>query len=649
MKHLLVFASVPLLLTPIVCAQVESVPHAPATAAEPANRELVLPDIPGLTPKAHLALMEILAVEAKILELTLPIDAAGQPITDKEVYAAKLNDPDGPFQAYMQFQRMRFDLHGGPPPPDRFVADLIRFDAGYQAAKALITPDEPWDANELLGLLSTDYFLADPLWNTPDALEYQASGARVGGLAPLTNEGALGFLFWGVLRQDEYWIKAQERPGDNKESLIATLLVRGVESPLLGDIVMRALEFPMLPPDEEHQATCTGLGIAGPLEDLRDKVGFTETHEELLAADLDLIPLFAALSKTDELSETVESGQAIEAEAAIASHLKFWLPEMLARVRQELYPLGASEKMRHSPSQAEREAYWRRVFATYGFVVGREMVLEELGLIMDSQDQHQNTPRINELLLLREAGLLTEEQAEELQTKLIERDNDRNELIKVCMGVMAGSGVMEHHELLLQTLTQDVQEIIGGITPPVLENLMKPAWMRIGLARQPLNLVAVRDEFMGARSDLPYDAFVTLLNGAAIHDFPGARELHREIVTTGTPRQVAAAMTHIDWMPKEEFAQVAHRSLEMFDAKETNWRDRIHLVASIISAVAHREDRDEARAHFMELVESKRFVADGPQSFVSAISYKAEDYIRALLSPEEIAQLQAAGKLDLDL
>ena len=47
MKHLLVFASVPLLLTPIVCAQVESVPHAPATAAEPANRELVLPDIPG--------------------------------------------------------------------------------------------------------------------------------------------------------------------------------------------------------------------------------------------------------------------------------------------------------------------------------------------------------------------------------------------------------------------------------------------------------------------------------------------------------------------------------------------------------------------------------------------------------------------------
>ena len=75
--------------------------------------------------------------------------------------------------------------------------------------------------------------------------------------------------------------------------------MRGVESPLLGDIVMRALEFPMLPPDEEHQATCTGLGIAVPLEDLRDKVGFTETHEELLAADLDLIPLFAALSKTD--------------------------------------------------------------------------------------------------------------------------------------------------------------------------------------------------------------------------------------------------------------------------------------------------------------------------------------------------------------
>ena len=31
----------------------------------------------------------------------------------------------------------------------------------------------------------------------------------LGGLAPLTNEGALGFLFWGVLRQDEYWIKAQ--------------------------------------------------------------------------------------------------------------------------------------------------------------------------------------------------------------------------------------------------------------------------------------------------------------------------------------------------------------------------------------------------------------------------------------------------------
>lgn len=630
----------PMMILPTLALALLQGPHppaAPAAAQEPdaaAERTLVLPDIEGLTPELHTALLSILEEDARLLDLSKPIDAEGRPITDPKVYEAHLADPDGPLQRYLQAGLERFDLRGTTPPSDRYTAELLRFDAGRRAAEQLLADDPDWDATELFVLLDAPFLSADPLWLSEEADLYHMEAQRQGRLAPLTNAGALGYLLWGSLRLDAYWAD-EER---DKEAFIAELLQRGFEHPLWASLADRALEPPTLAPRDELQESRPGRGASGPLVALRGKVGFTTAHEELLTADLELYELLVRALRMPDPGE-------IEVELPLP-HVEFWLPEMLSRVRTELYPLGASDLMRRSPFLSERKHYWNNVFATYGFIAGRQLVLEELELIMSAEDTHPATPRIDELLLAKESRELTAQEQEELSKLVLERDSDRNDVIQTCLYALATFGAQDHHELLLGTLVSDVPEILSDLHPFVRDRLIQGGWSAMAMVSQPANMQVAREQFDGLRSDLPNQAITSMVTNSALFEYPGFEDFVHEAIHKAPTEPAAQALAHTKWMPAKDLEATQDEFLDKYDDPSTPPREQAAIAGGIVNSMMGRDDPKEAREFLMRLIDDGRFRnLDDPRSIARRLSSHTMARVKALLSPEELAALKAQGKL----
>lgn len=614
------------------------------------DRQAVLPDIPGLTPSVHAALLGILERDFEILQASRPVDAEGKEITDPRAYQARLADPEGPLQLLLDKHTKGFDMRRLPGAQARYIAELVRFDAGFQAAKELAARDPDWAPASLLELLGPDFLAAESLWNSQEAELFSAEGLKRGELAPLTNPSALAYLIWGCLRLDEHWSAEQH----DKEEFIASLLQAGFSNPTNAAIVTRAIEYPLSPPSRLEALRFYSRGHAGPYLQQRAKVGFTELHEALLEADLDHLPSMARVSPRTQPSPSEAAAgsklpgtEASPASADVPAHLAEWLPKTLLHVRRELYPLGVPEIMRVSAHLSERRLYWRAVFTTYGFEVGREMVLDELARIIASQEEHPLTPRIDELLLLKDAGVLTPEEQAELSELLAKRDSDRNGIIESCLQEMSLAGYADHHELLIQTLANDVEDVLADLHPMVRDPLVQQGWTFMAIGSQPLNMQSTLDQLAGLRSDIPAQGLSMMIRNAGIHEYPGHEDFTRKVLSEAPIASATTGLLNATWMDAIEYRQSTQRFLDAYDQPDSEWADRIMTVSHVIAGLHLRNDPKERHTLLLELVEQGRFTsASENHSFLPHLTWQAKDYMKEILSPAEIAEFVQQGQLD---
>lgn len=581
--------------------------------------------LPGLSPALDAALLSILTAEAKIEELTRPIDKEGKPIDDPATYQEVVFGKGSPFMIYMQSALERFDLHEAKLPSIRFGADLVRFDAGYQAARALVRADPKMDPDSLIALFTSEFVQADPIWGTPESRKYHTSELQEGHPAPLGNAGALGYLTWGLLQDSTIW----SSPENDREAFILELLVRGFDTSLLARTVSRALTPPMIPPRKGKAKTHPGRGIAGPMVAFRGKVGFTKIHEAQLEADL------AALVEFEKQSEDGATRKKY-------GHLKTWLPEMLALVRFELYPADHALRMRHGATLLERRAYWQQLFRQHGFVEGRLQFLREIEAIMAGADAHPNTPRIDELLAMQAAtGLLPEEEAE-LARLIKERDADRDALILDVTGVMALYGTEDHYELLMQTLMTDLSAALGDMPAYHQEVFLDRGWSMLVTGNQPKTMQTLTDHLTGDAALPPY-AVMYLVAGLTYHDYDGRDAVLTSLAEEGTPLNAAWAIQNSQWASDATLAVATDRLIEALAEPGGEVDDPI-LVAEMVSALKTRKNQAKAKAILMKTFD--RGLWTNPEgSFAGYCKGPEKEWVRSVLSDQEVAQLVKAGKL----
>jgi len=627
-KLLLVSAAALLLWSPWVVAQ-EPPQESSIDGVGQDSAAVAMERLPGLRPEIDAALVSILTAEAKMDELTRPVDAEGKPITDPDVYQEAVFGEDSPFLVYLFDELKRFDLHGTALPSIRFGADLVRFDAGYQAAQALLGVDPDLKPDEVLALFTPEFVEADPIWGKPEAREYHTSELQVGQVAPLGNGGALGFLAWGLLQQSSYW----SDPKNDREAFIFGLLVRGFDAPLLASAVWRALQPPMIPPIKEAAKSHPGRGIAGPLDDLRGKVGFTKVHEDRLEADL--------ASLVELKKQPVDSSAPKKYD-----YLEEWLPAMLNLVRFELYPADNALRMRHGATLLERRAYWQRLFQEYGFVEGRMRFLAEVEAIMAGADEHPNTKRIDELLALKgNAGLTPDEEAE-LTRLMKERDSDRDKLINFVTGTMALFGANDHYELLLDTLSVDLPAAFGSMPAYHQEEFLNRGWEMLSTQAQPKTMQTLTDCLAGT-TDLPIYAVGSLVDSIAIHDYSGREALLTSLAEEGSPRIAGRAIMNSKWASDATFAAATDRLIGFLIEPGDESSDPltpISIVSNLATGLQYRGNQAKAKAILMKTFEAGLW-KDSESPFVRYCHRDNKEWVRGMLSDEDVAKLVKEGKL----
>jgi len=611
-----------LLLLPLSSAMAQDVA---ADESGSGPRSSIDERLPGLTKALDAALVSILTTEAKIEELTRPVDKDGKPIDDLETYQEVVFRDGGPFMVYMQTALKRFDLHEADLPSIRFGADLVRFDAGYQAAQALVKADAEMEPGSIMALFTPEFVEADPIWGTPMSRTYHTSGLQAGQLAPLGNGGALGYLAWGLLQDSSIW----STPKNDREAFILELLARGFETPLVARTVSRALTPPMIPARKSEAKTHPGRGVAGPLVALRGKVGFTQVHEARLEADL------AALV---ELEKQPADGAAPKK----YDHLKTWLPEMLALVRFELYPADYALRMRHGATLLERRAYWQQLFRQHGFVEGRLQFLREIEAIMAGADAHPNTQRIDELLAMQAAASLLPGEEAELARLTKVRDADRDALILDVTRMMALSGTEDHYELLVQTLMTDLSAAFGDMPAYHQEVFLERGWNMLAVGTQPKTMQTLADHLTGDVTLPPY-AVMYLVATLTYHDYDGRDAVLTSLVEEGSPLNTAWAIQNSQWASDATLAVAADRLIEALAEPGGEVDDPI-IVAQMVSALKTRKDQVKAKAILMKTFESGLWM--NPEgTFAGYCKGVEKAWVRTMLSDQEVAQLVKSGKL----
>ncbi len=613
---------------------------------EPSRAEVQ--QFPSLcTASVEAALLAVLQAEAELDGLSRPLQHDGEVIETQVQYDLRVRSEGSDFTRFLEAHCERFDLHGKLPPYGLYIADLIRFDAGFQAAQGLVV-QEAFQHADVLALFTPSFFQTPPILGTDEAVQYHRAQKDYGALAPLTNGSALAYLTFGLLYQDNYW--AQE--ANDREAFLADLLARGFESRLVAAGVSRALEAPLSLP--RSGTGKSGRGIAGPMKSLRAKVGFTEVHEDVLVSDLATVNALEALGldrgELDLRDRAVESAVGLPPKVVPnpKGHLKRWLPMMLTLVREEIYPGGAPEMMRHGETMEERLSYWHGLFSRHGFLAGRERALQEIESILAGTDLHPLSLEIDQLLAREAAGGLTPEEQWALGKLRQEREADRHKLISSMVDLMAQTGATSHYEILLETLTADLPLLLLGKTDQLQAKLLGNGWMILSISGQPQIGQTLLDYLSGDGGLPDYAPDKVIMGYAAVSGDAGQVAL-TAIVEEGSTRDICHAIQNGEWMPRELFTAITDNLFLEFDKQKTTDSERAQIAHCTMTALVTQKDDGHARSQLVKILESGRWANPllGHSWYRNLLDPLSADFtekrIRSLLTAKEIQVYKDKG------
>jgi len=647
----LLFLAPALVLAPLQESPEALSPQSAAQARTAEPRELH-PEL--LSEPLELALVDILQVEAQLDDLSQPIENDGQVTESKADYQERLFGEHGALKQYLNENLARFDLFGQEIPGPLFVANLVRYDAGYAAATALVQ-DENFHPSELLALYSGDFFRADPIWNTEEAQRYRQSEGVIGDLAPLTNGSALSYLTFGILLQDEYWqAKEHDKPG-----FIGQLLAKGFEGRLVARAVRKAVEPPLRKPRPETGKQARG--IAGPLVDFKSRIGFKLTHEDQLMGDLETLQAIKDLEGDDPSLDTGpgdvrpdELGN-LKFQRSRLGYLKSWLPMMLQLVRDELYPGGAPELMRHGGTLEERLAYWRDFLNRYGFVAGRERILEEISAILAGQDAHPLSAEIEALLAKEAAGTLSESEEAKLEELQTERRIERDTVIRSIVSMLAAVGYQDHYDLLVETLAEDLPAITEGVSEMSAFNYFVGAWHRVADG-PPSKVETTIGDYLDGKLELADYASDGLIVYFALYHPDDCVPALTRVLEEGPTLARCSALVAGEWVPAPLLKSTAADLLDIYSAPGTSSEIRKNIAFGLGQGIRDQEDLGASREILLATINMGLWSPTAPDSaswYSSAVSkyapddYKAQyrEWFHTMLDGDEIKALEEAGKL----
>ena len=606
--------------------------EAPAAAAPLDAREQIYPGLEWLDRDVLLAIKAPLDLQLQVAQLTAPYDEDGKPITDPESYAKHLYSADAPFRLFVTERSELFDFGGFKLPNGQFFIECLLHDAGYRAAGDLLRTRPGFEAQALLELMEPRFLTSPSMVASRESVDYFERDGQAGGIVPLSNAGALGYLLWGLLYQTDYWADEVH----DRDAFILNLLALGAESKLQAHLVERALLAPLRLPEGADLLKHPGRGIAGPFDILRAKVGYVPAHETLLMNDL------ALMQELEELDPS-EFEIPVTGTAPKTPYLEQWTVHMLDKVRIELYGVKAVDKLKHGATLTERTAFWKKLFEESRYEFARELALAELRAIVALQDQHPLTPRIDELEALGEART-PEQDAELVQLKERRRDEQVSLLRSIC-GQLASAGVAGSYDLALQTMLVDMPDALKGLGGVYEEALPEQAWSGFTTVEQPRILGTLIDSMSGA-IELPESGKNTMILNSAIYKYPGSHDVLSDILTKGTLRESGTAFVNSDWMSEDEYQTGFDQLMSRAALPENKGLPCNATINNLIYSLNERTNPAYRKKMLLKTMEGGRWSdPNAPGYWDLQSDMPVLDFVKEILTAKEIAKLVAEGKV----
>ena len=595
-----------------------------------------------LSAELHRALLEVLQVESEIERMTRTTKPSGELYTEDQ-YNEKLFGDGAELAEYLTLQLPRFG-YGKQSPHITECLDSLRHDAGFQAMQTLLRKNPNFKSHELIELFTSEFVTARPIWGTDEAVQYHQQQAGAGRLAPLCNGGALGYLTWGMLYSSDYW-KSEDH---DREAFLVELIDRGFDSLLVARVVTRSLEQPLL--FEENP----GRGIAGSLDSLQGKVGFTRTHELQLMADLEVVQ---ALEGSFELAEnpeldvrrvklvTDESGNTT-AKMPRRGHLKIWLPTTLMQVRMELYPMGANDKMRRGKTLEERQTYWARTFASLGFVAGRDLALLEIESIINGDE---GFPQAEELKALEDkfaAGLLTEPERVRMGELQAARTALGDAVITDLVKLIASTGTEHFYELTSSTLAVDLPKLLAAREGTATTDAMYYGWIVVSFEHDSRAVETVQAALAG-----DYDlgkGMGQMIVDLAKHERTGSLELLEQILKSGTVANRASAIVESDWLDADRYGEELNSLFEVVADPSTARASSMRLRSSLFSSLSNRKDRAGVKRFLQGTFDQGLWKTPQGTGAWGDLPQQRVDFVMSQFTGTELAELASQGLLHAD-
>ena len=595
-----------------------------------------------LSSELHSALLEVLQVESEIERMTRTTKPSGELYTEEQ-YNEKLFGQGAELGGHLTQQLPRFG-YGMQSPHITECLDSLRHDAGFRAMQALLRKNPTFRSHELIELFTSDFVSARPIWGSNEAIAYHQQQAEAGRLAPLCNGGALGYLAWGLLYASEYW-KSEDH---DREAFLVELIDRGFDSLLVARVVTRSLEQPLL--FEENP----GRGIAGSLDSLRGKVGFTRTHEQQLMADLEVVQALEGSLEVNENPDldvrrvrlvTDEAGKTT-ARMPRRGHLKVWLPATLMQVRIELYPTGASDKMRRGQTLEERQTYWARTFASLGFVAGREQALLEIEAIINGDD---GFPQVEELRALEDklaGGPLTEPERARLEDLQAARTKLGDAVITNLVNLIASTGAKHFYELTSSTLGVDLPNMLAARESAATTDALYYSWLVISFEHDSRAVETVK---AGLAGDFDLGKGMgQMIVDLATHERTGSLELLEQILENGTAANRASAIVESRWLDADRYRKALDSLFEVVADPSVARTSSIRLRSDLFLSLNNRKDRVEVKRFFWHTFDQGIWKLPKGSGAWGDLPRHRVDFVLNQFTRTELDELASAGLLHAD-
>ncbi len=531
------------------------------------------------------------------------------------------------------------------------VLECGRHNKGASAAQKMVAADPELHVFDFLQVIDEAFLADDPVEGSERAKGLHRFAKKQLRLAPLSN-ASVSYVLWGFLHMEELW----EDEANDRELFISELIDRGATSQFAGLAVSRILQAPLLIDSEKGTR-----GVSYYLQSVTGKVGFSHRHrlqlEELikLVADSDIDTTPGPNPFDAHVVSTSSDGTHLNLAPAQLGHLRTWAPEILSRVLYELEPERAEAIMKRAGTVDERMTYWIALANSVSFSTYRELMLEEIRLMLAGEDEHPLAQEIAELEVLEKSGVIVAQQQRLLDSLRLNVISDQRVMIERITELAVSIGRNGEFEAVAATLGSDLHELlepgamvlVPGTENTVPQQLLQGAWLSLSTSGNP-DSHPVLEQLLDGELDYPDYGTTQIISQLSAFKHPGYVALLDRIVTEGTPTQRASALINSEWISPDRYSSEILRVLQDCRDQGVVESQRELAWSSAMTSLSGRP-KPEAKSILIQSIQSGQWKATSVDSRWIYKNSFFTDWALEQLTPGEKTAFIQQGLLDSSL